>query len=114
MVNVGAGKNYFQQRLSYFKVSIQDKGDNSMLEFFEGATEFMRKQLLAKQSVLVHCSGCIHRSPVIAIAYLMKYNEMPLLDAIQFVKNLRKPIQIRENYMQDLKIWESMLSTRKK
>lgn len=59
--------------------------------------------------VLIHCHAGISRSPTIAIAYIMKYINMTMLNAYSFVQLRRRIISPNLNFMGQLVEYESKL-----
>ena len=67
-------------------------------------TEHARK---AKGSILIHCMAGISRSVTLTIAYLMRYFQMPMQTAYQYVKEKRPAISPNLNFMGQLVEFES-------
>eukprot|EP00899_Mesostigma_viride_P023790 jgi/Mesvir1/4596/Mv15824-RA.1 len=60
----------------------------------------------AGEVVLLHCMSGVTRAPALAMAYLMKHQRMRLADAYEFVKSLRKGINITPDAARQLQAFE--------
>lgn len=104
---VGA-RQIFNDDLVYFHVSIEDDGSQSMLPHFHSATDFIHSHR-ARGAVLVHCKGGISRSPTMVIAYLMKYEHLSLLTAMEVCQKARPAARPRSTFLQDLEHFSEYL-----
>jgi protein-tyrosine phosphatase len=68
----------------------QDDGVSSMLPFLDSACDFIHQQR-QRGAVLVHCKGGINRSPCLVVAYLMKYEQLALAEALELC-SLARPV----------------------
>merc|ERR1719263_744184 len=89
-------------------VSIEDDGTESMLPHFEAACRFIHNHR-SMGGVLVHCKGGISRSPTMIIAYLMKYEQLSLRDAMEVCSLARPAARPRANFLSDLQVYETMM-----
>lgn len=58
----------------YVHITIGDKEDAPLGDYFDVAADFIQTHLVFSRRVLVHCQMGISRSATICIAYLMKYH----------------------------------------
>eukprot|EP00438_Fugacium_kawagutii_P028413 Skav216770 [mRNA] locus=scaffold3378:31329:36554:- [translate_table: standard] len=62
--------------------NLQDDGVSSMLPFLDSACAFVHEQH-QQGAVLVHCKGGISRSPCLVVAYVMKFEQLTLHEALE-------------------------------
>eukprot|EP00434_Breviolum_minutum_P037371 symbB.v1.2.033135.t1/scaffold4075.1/size45108/7 len=72
----------------YHHVSVEDDGVSSMSPFLDSACDFIHQQR-QRGAVLVHCKGGINRSPCLVVAYLMKYEQLTLPEALELCSSAR-------------------------
>lgn len=104
---VGA-RQVFNDDLRYHHVSIEDDGSHSMLPHFIPACNFIHEQR-ARGAVLVHCKGGISRSPTMIVAYLMRHEQLSLVEAFEVCSLARPAARPRQNFLQDLEHFAAAL-----
>eukprot|EP00438_Fugacium_kawagutii_P027546 Skav222830 [mRNA] locus=scaffold4760:118763:119353:+ [translate_table: standard] len=85
----------------YHHVPVKDDGVSSMLPFLDSACAFVHEQ---RQwgAVLVHCKGGINRSPCLVVAYLMKFEQLTLHEALELCSLARPAARCPANFRSDL------------
>ena len=58
------------------------------------------------KNILVHCFMGSSRSATVIIAYLIKYLNYSLIDAMQFVKTKRVVVNLNKDFYNQLEIFE--------
>jgi protein-tyrosine phosphatase len=98
-------KNKFNDRnIQYYNVKIDDALNVRIFERFEDITKIIHDN--KDDCILVHCSMGKSRSASFIIAYLIKYQNMNLKDALKFVKDKREIIQPNFIFFEQLIEWE--------
>lgn len=93
----------------YHHVPVKDDGVSSMLPFLDSACDFIHQQR-QRGAVLVHCKGGINRSPCLVVAYLMKYEQLALAEALELCSLARPVARCPSNFHSDLKAFELHLA----
>lgn len=88
------GVNY---KFVYLEDNIQSA--NTLFDILPEIVPYMRECIEKDLNVLIHCSAGKSRSASIVIAYLTKYNDMNLNEALTFVQSKRKCINPNEGFM---------------
>ena len=80
-------------RLKYLKVPVNDdltnKSLKAMKKFLDPVTRIIHQQISEDKKVFLHCYRGVQRSATVAVGYLVRYNGMPLEDAIRHVQKNR-------------------------
>lgn len=95
--------------LIYHLVSILDDRDQDLLQHLEAATAFIRRARERGEHVLVHCMAGMNRAPSVVAAYLIKYHGVPLVQALERLKQARRVVKA-ETFTDDLEEWERLCS----
>lgn len=82
-------KNYFPDKAKYLNIKIEDSISENLLKIFDTYTDIINNELKMGNIVFIHCSRGKSRSASFIIAYLIKYNNMDLDTAYNFVKGKR-------------------------
>jgi len=78
--------------ITYKKVGVRDDEEEDITAIFDECLQFIHQARTAQKGVLVHCMAGISRSATIVLAYLMKHENMRLLDAYWHTHDRRKII----------------------
>jgi len=104
VLNVTAVSPTYQtsSKITYKQLHAADNGYQNLKQYFDEAFEFIDAARARGGSVLIHCQAGVSRSPTIAVAYLIKYFPMTMVDAYKFVKSRRSIISPNLNFMGQL------------
>ena len=91
--------------LESHKFSVQDKSTSDLTEIFETASNLIHELIQNNKSILIHCKGGINRSPIVVIAYLCKFCQYSVPEAIAHVTQRRKGVRIQPHYLLQLTAW---------
>ncbi|XP_057291386.1 uncharacterized protein LOC130614019 isoform X3 [Hydractinia symbiolongicarpus] len=82
-------ENHYPKLFTYKNVSMYDVPSYDISEHFEDCSKFIENAITSNGSVLCHCNAGISRSSTVIMAYLMKYKNMTLDDALELVQKAR-------------------------
>jgi len=109
---INVAKEYKHIHLKDFtcmEIPLRDNSSENISVYFDITSNFIEKCRQNNEKVLVHCIMGISRSTTIILAYLMKYNNMTLLDAYYFVKKKRSIINPNDGFIEQLLNYEKIL-----
>eukprot|EP01130_Rhizamoeba_saxonica_P016839 TRINITY_DN785_c0_g2_i3.p2 TRINITY_DN785_c0_g2~~TRINITY_DN785_c0_g2_i3.p2 ORF type:complete len:110 (-),score=20.08 TRINITY_DN785_c0_g2_i3:637-966(-) len=89
----------------YHRITITDRNSQSVSEFFEEATNFI-KGALDSGKILVHCNRGISRSTTMVIAFLIRFKNMTYDDAIDLVLKSREIANPNPGFVIQLREYE--------
>lgn len=109
----------FPDDFIYKIISIHDSPDEDISIYFDECIDFISNAIKKnnKNKVLIHCWAGISRSSTITIAYLMREHRLPLIEAMESVRESRHIInpnkgfkKILENYSRELGLGDTIYS----
>lgn len=93
--------NYYPKDFEYKKYDLADVNEDSVADHLEDAYKFINKN--NKKNILVHCFMGASRSASLVSYYIMKKYNKSLDEAIQFILERRKIVNINTTFAQELK-----------
>lgn len=106
--------NFFLDTFKYLNVRVSDVDETDLLKEFDKTNKFIQEAREQGTSCLVHCKMGVSRSASVVLAYLMKENNWSYEYAYQFTKQKRACINPNDGFKQQLKTYESILTTKNK
>jgi len=105
--------NYFENEFKYYNVEVEDiSGANILCHLDKVVTEmneFIENN--PQKSVFVHCFMGSSRSATIIIAYLIKYHNYNLRDALNYVKEKREVVNLNKDFFKQLLEFEKNIKS---
>ena len=104
--------NYFQNEFEYYNVKVEDISGADILCHLDNTVTRMHEFIEnnPQKSVFVHCFMGSSRSATIIIAYLMKYHNYNLRDALNFVKEKREVVNLNQDFFKQLSEFDKTLN----
>tara|TARA_B100000925_G_scaffold156345_1_gene117399 strand:- start:1684 stop:2283 length:600 start_codon:yes stop_codon:yes gene_type:complete len=104
--------NYFQNEFEYYNVKVEDISGADILCHLDNTVTKMHEFIESnpQKSVFVHCFMGSSRSATIIIAYLMKYHDYNLRDALNFVKEKREVVNLNQDFFKQLSEFDKTLN----
>ncbi|KAI6184247.1 Dual specificity phosphatase domain containing protein [Aphelenchoides bicaudatus] len=113
IVNAGVGiANVFPKNFVYLNVNLLDLPDTDIRSHFDTVFDFIHNAIEKKGRVLIHCNAGVSRSSTLAIAYIMKFQNLRFQDAFDQVKAARPLIHPNDGFLKQLKLFDVELSDR--
>lgn len=99
-------ENKFPDLITYKKVEIEDEDGEDIGQHLDSVTDFILEARESGYRILVHCEQGISRSASSVIAFLIRYEDMSLIDAYWHVKRKRFCVSPNEGFMEHLVAFE--------
>lgn len=93
--------------MQYLSVPAEDSPTDNLLFYFDKVAKFISSAKAHSCAVLIHCHAGISRSATLAIAYVMKTEQMTANEACLFVKQRRQCIAPNPGFMKQLMEFEA-------
>lgn len=84
-------------------VECLDLPDSDIKSTLIESLPFIRKGVIHKENVLIHCNAGVSRTSMMAIAYLMQYEGIEFENAYDLVKSKRPAIRPNDGFRRQLK-----------
>ena len=90
----------YPDQFTYKTISVKDTRDSFLDNYLEDSYQYLTQDLT--MPTLVHCYMGSSRSATIVIFYLMKRYQMTFSNALQFVRDKRKCVNLNTNFAEEL------------
>ncbi|POM81304.1 Dual specificity phosphatase [Phytophthora palmivora] len=108
--SLDVGNTFDSDGVKYFNVTIKDRPEANIGQFFDGAYRFIESAKRTQHGrVLVHCTQGISRSATIVIMYLMRANNWSLVTAVNFAMASRGVVYPNQGFVKSLMVEEFRL-----
>ena len=104
----------FPGEFDYKVIPVADVPSTRLSNYFQEATDYIKKTIEEGKNVLVHCFAGVSRSASIVIAYLMRFHGMDFNKAFKFVKARRPWINPNYGFQGQLKRYCVFLKDQRK
>ncbi|CAB3989828.1 dual specificity phosphatase 14-like [Paramuricea clavata] len=101
--------DYDSHGIEKFRIKIGDMPGAKIDEHFDKVSDLIEGRRQQNQKVFVHCVAGISRSSTLVLAYLMKYQNLSLVEAHYLVKSKRKMIRPNNGFWTQLIEYEKKL-----
>lgn len=103
--------NYFEGSFKYINVSIKDINGSKILNHLTPVTEEINEFVkeYPDKKVLIHCFMGASRSASLLIAYLMRYHDFSLTEALNYIKDKREIVNLNVDFYKQLIEYEELL-----
>lgn len=98
--------------VEYLKVAVDDSPFANIAVYFDKIADKIHETRRSGGKTLVHCLAGVSRSATLCLAYLMKYANMSLRDAYDYLKTRRPIIRPNNGFFRQLIEYERKLHNR--
>lgn len=98
-----APNRYRFPNMTYHYIQINDLAREDMLQHLPEALNFINRNLMNGEKVLVHCAAGVSRSATIVIAYIMATHKIDFENAYNLVRQRRRCIYPNDGFRRQLK-----------
>jgi len=95
-------KKYHNGKVKAIYLNIDDTSNQDLSLVLDFVLPLIHRSKLENRKCLVHCKNCMSRAVSIAVAYLVKYEKMTLIQAMSLVKGRRREASPNPGFMKQL------------
>uniref|UniRef100_A0A3Q3WLE5 Uncharacterized protein n=1 Tax=Mola mola TaxID=94237 RepID=A0A3Q3WLE5_MOLML len=95
--------------VEYIHIPISDSPLSPLSDHFDELADKIQQTAARGGRTLVHCNAGVSRSAALCMAYLMKHNDVTLLEAYRWVKACRPLVRPNEGFWKQLIRYETEL-----
>lgn len=93
----------------YLRVPIKDTRESNLLDYFDQVADRIEETRQNDGRSLVHCVAGVSRSVSLVLAYLIKYSDMSLKSAFEYVRSVRPQVRPNVGFFKQLIEYEQRL-----
>eukprot|EP00002_Diphylleia_rotans_P011408 TRINITY_DN2255_c0_g1_i3.p1 TRINITY_DN2255_c0_g1~~TRINITY_DN2255_c0_g1_i3.p1 ORF type:complete len:488 (+),score=65.42 TRINITY_DN2255_c0_g1_i3:100-1563(+) len=102
--------SFYPCSIVYHKVELEDEETSNLLQYFDETYSFIENARVSHRKVLVHCYAGVSRSASVVIAYMMKRFSLGFEEAFQRVRQSRACVNPNPGFVQQLRMYESIIA----
>jgi protein phosphatase slingshot len=104
--------NYFENEFTYYNVKVEDISGADIYSHLTEVVDRMHNYIEEnpQKNIFVHCFMGSSRSATIIIAYLIKYHNYGLREALSYVKEKREVVNLNQDFFKQLRQFEDELN----
>mmetsp|Transcript_19146 Transcript_19146/g.26545 ORF Transcript_19146/g.26545 Transcript_19146/m.26545 type:complete len:237 (+) Transcript_19146:175-885(+) len=99
-------KTYHNGKVKAIYLNLDDSSKQDLSLVLDFVLPLIHRAKLENRKCLVHCKNCMSRAVSIAVAYLIKYEKMTLIQAMSLVKGYRREVSPNPGFMKQLITFE--------
>ncbi len=96
--------NYFSKK-EWAQININDSPDENILQYFQGAIEFLDKIYKEGKTCMIHCHAGINRSATIALVYYIYKANKNVFEAYEDLSKKRPNIISNVSFRRQILLW---------
>ena len=97
----------------YERAKLRDVEDENIIDEINRLLPIIRKEIVNKRGILCHCHAGRSRSATIVAAYLVKYHNMSVDEALVYIKDKRTQVDPNPGYVKQLYEYEKQVQEEK-
>ena len=99
-------------KIQFVSLKLDDNSESAskLFQIFSVILPYLHQKLTKGHKCLVHCGSGKSKSVAVIMGYLMKYKQMKMKKAFDYIKTRRECVNPNEGFLDALEYYESTLS----